>query len=951
MKKGVFIGSALLFLLIAGIAFASAKDVGYILINKNNANKEIISVFNQMNLSYDLIADSSIKSQNLSKYRFLFFDDVRLNNARKLPIYSFPSIIMNKYYGYDWGLTDRDGISQLTSTSPLRVSIAGGGIEQVYDQTRASLTGGYIPYYYLDDKNKANFNGIARTYTGDGEFGDVVANMPAGTALKNNKKSKAKICFFGIAKTNYWTDSARDLFGDCVSYVSSVCSSDNDCPAETFGGRYCIGNNVFKNLKKFTCVNGGQANSACAENVTPVNVENCTDLCVNGECRQIACIKNSDCGDDVFTGNKFCSGNSVMRNFTSWSCINPGQENAACVSDISKKEIEYCASPDPCFNGECVLIICHNDSECDDRDSGTEDKCIFAGTPMSRCENTRIACFKNSDCGTNSVSDKLCSGKDVVKSFVNYTCSNPGTINSVCSNVTGNINIETCAKKCSLGKCININCTSDSECDDGSARTFDSCVNAGLETSFCRNTEVNCLNNADCDFSGFVGNEFCYTNNVFKYYKNATCINPGTLQSSCSVEQFPSKIQDCNDNNALTVDSCVDNGTSTAYCNHEVINCMNDSFCNDGNVRTEDKCVNQGTTISRCEHYNITCLNNADCGIDGFTGNKFCSGNNLFRNFTRFTCADAGTRNSRCANSIEPRLNQTCAFGCSDGVCKVGVHDVGLIDFEDSVNGIKITDSADNPLLASTSELMKNQKYKIYFNVINKGDFTESVSFKGVSCVSWTPGATDLLVGESKTKYNTINFTCNPGFYNITLTANLSSDSNPADNTRTRSIRIIECKTNPDCGLVVSRRGCSGSSVVDNVTTPVCTDGMCSSLVNTTLIENCPAGCSNGSCIIRCRNNSDCNDNRNRTEDICINQGAINSKCENKDITCFNDSECGVEGFTGSPFCSGKNIQQKFADYTCTNNGTSLSSCSVENSDREIGTCLFGCSNEGGCTC
>jgi len=60
---------------------------------------------------------------------------------------------------------------------------------------------------------------------------------------------------------------------------------------------------------------------------------------------------------------------------------------------------------------------------------------------------------------------------------------------------------------------------------------------------------------------------------------------------------------------------------------------------------------------------------------------------------------------------------------------------------------------------------------------------------------------------------------------------------------------------------------------------------------------------------------------------------------------CNTNSDCGTNGYTGSPFCQGNNVYQNFITYTCQNPGTSNAQC-VSNTTAQLKqTCSNGCSN------
>ena len=96
-------------------------------------------------------------------------------------------------------ITDIDGISKLASTSPLEV-IKDENIIQVYTKARYSIGGISIPYYFLDDNNKASgMQKIAETWIGtpatgeSSKVGDVISYANEETKLLNGNIERDKI--------------------------------------------------------------------------------------------------------------------------------------------------------------------------------------------------------------------------------------------------------------------------------------------------------------------------------------------------------------------------------------------------------------------------------------------------------------------------------------------------------------------------------------------------------------------------------------------------------------------------------------------------------------------------------------------------------------------------------------------------------------------------------------
>ena len=238
----------------------------------------------------------------------------------------------------------------------------------------------------------------------------------------------------------------------------------------------------------------------------------------------------------------------------------------------------------------------------------------------------------------------------------------------------------------------NILCSSNTQCDDGDVATYDECVNPGNQNSYCRHTEINCLSNLECGFTGYFGTEFCSQNDVFKNYQLASCINPGTIQSYCSVDVSPNLIQDCNDGNSDTLDSCVEHTQSTpTYCSHEIFSCTQASQC--GNVTSTLSCegndvhnvthsptcsqgecgeavqdnfvqyCSYGCNLGACNSAPQQCTQNSQCG--NVTSTLSCEGNDV-HNVTQIPICNQNT----CGSQTLDVFVQYCQYGCNLGICQ-----------------------------------------------------------------------------------------------------------------------------------------------------------------------------------------------------------------------------------------------------------------------------------------
>lgn len=76
-------------------------------------------------------------------------------------------------------------------------------------------------------------------------------------------------------------------------------------------------------------------------------------ICQDNRCVQtsVECNVNADCGGDSFSGNYYCDSGNVVKNYVSYTCVNPGTSNAICGSNSSKTTIDACSGNEFCLAG------------------------------------------------------------------------------------------------------------------------------------------------------------------------------------------------------------------------------------------------------------------------------------------------------------------------------------------------------------------------------------------------------------------------------------------------------------------------------------------------------------------------------------------------------------------------------------------------------------------------
>lgn len=869
LKRSIsFVLMFLMALNVFALPVMASNDVAYIFKSKASIDDNVVEVFEDKGLDVDLIDEKDLPS-DFSSYRFVYLGDERFRNDHKIEIWNHPTIVSNYFYGEEWGLTDRDGISQLVSTAPLSVKI-GHRIVEVY--TEATIRGIGIPYYYLDGENKADdLVSGAETYTTKNDLvGDVVSFGAAGIELENGEVAEHNICFYGIVESDYWTNDAVELLEECIDFVGVTCESDNDCNDENLGGPYCVGNQVFQNINDFSCVNPGTVESQCVSSPDQVLVETCSASCSLGAC---VCLDNDNDGfDECPFGSVGDDGNNLDCNDNNPN-VNPGLS-------------EMCGDG---LDNNCNGYIdegCPVDLDNDGFDNANPGDFGDDGNPLDCNDNnfavnpaaTEICDFIDNNC--NGVIDEGCS---VDEDGDGYDNTNPGSPGDDGLPVDCNDNDNTVhpdAFEICDGKdndCDGLIDESDGDCGFGEVCSLGTC------------TAVECYADSDCGVDGFFDGKFCTEDDVYQNYIEYTCENAGTISATCTQDVEARIINDCSDtcqdgscitigcnndnecddSDPYTEDSCVNPGSVDSYCEYEDIVCRTNSDCNDNDDYTVDSCENPGTVNSQCVYEDVICLQDVDCGIDGFINGLSCLGDDVAQDYRSFECENPGTISASCTQTIEEQVVTQCSDTCSEGSC------------------ISITCNNDNDCDDGNSE------------------------------------TTDVCL--------------NPGTLNSMCTH-----------------EDVLCSVNSDCGTdrYTGQLFCEGKSIFRNFASFSCNlpgedSSFCSNGIDAVEVYECTYACNEGSCI-RCNTQSDCNDGDDGTVDICRFGGTIDSYCSHDVVSCFDDSECGEDSFTGAPFCIGDDVYQNFRDLSCSNAGTPGSFCDADTEAQLIESCSLGC-DEGSC--
>jgi hypothetical protein len=331
----------------------------------------------------------------------------------------------------------------------------------------------------------------------------------------------------GINDWIYATNScsSNDVYMNYITYtcnnpgtVSSSCTNSivfkfkTDCGETTYGAwgaNYCNANTVEKSR---TVYNKGCASGECTASTTTEKqtVSTCANGCLNGACKS-ACSTNAQCGTATWLGNLTCSGNSILDTYRTFTCVNPGLLTSYCKTTDTIKTKSTCLSTQICSNGACVVPTCKTNTQCNDSNPLTFDKCENPNTVSSYCSHTSIACSTAANCGTNGIIGKTCSGNYLYNINQTFKCNNPGLLTSYCSSTLSNSYSTMCTYGCLNGACLpKPACSTNSSC--------------GTNTTGVKS----------CDGSNVV-----QTSTVF------TCLNPNTQSAVCDKQVSTTFVESC----------------------------------------------------------------------------------------------------------------------------------------------------------------------------------------------------------------------------------------------------------------------------------------------------------------------------------------------------------------------------------------------------------------------
>jgi len=164
------------------------------------------------------------------------------------------------------------------------------------------------------------------------------------------------------------------------------------------------------------------------------------------------CMFDLDCPSEVSNGI-VCSGDYVMESVVEHKCVRYLGEQGYCVAETKNRVLDWCAQGEYCTTSsrECLPQMGAVKEE-------KKAECV-GESPLCHPQHTGgIECFSDSECGPFEwVSEPYCGEYDnVVRDYVEHKCIYAGTPQSRCVNTKEVVRIEYCGPGavCKNAKCI-----------------------------------------------------------------------------------------------------------------------------------------------------------------------------------------------------------------------------------------------------------------------------------------------------------------------------------------------------------------------------------------------------------------------------------------------------------------------------------------------------------------
>ncbi len=290
------------------------------------------------------------------------------------------------------------------------------------------------------------------------------------------------------------------------------------------------------------CKDAGCSGQSTCENNKCVEPKcNSCQYLENDECKNFACCSDTECNDNLPNSTDNCFNPKTLKAecihvhkislSTLPLLLNLDDKNSANF-DFDGKNYEFFAqniqnsAAEIKFTQDKIISLKINQSsDIDLQLDGKEDvsvKLLSVENSKARISLKKVtyACFKDSDC-------------DDKNTLTVDKCMNAGMKDSIC------LNDRTSCGKCEYlddGKCIPYKCCGNKDCEDGKTDTLDICLNPKTKEALCKNDKFTCggcqyNDNGVCKKYVCCADSECADSNSSSLDK---CVNPKNLQAVCT---------------------------------------------------------------------------------------------------------------------------------------------------------------------------------------------------------------------------------------------------------------------------------------------------------------------------------------------------------------------------------------------------------------------------------
>ena len=402
-----------------------------------------------------------------------------------------------------------------------------------------------------------------------------------------------------------------------------------------------------------------------------------------------------------------------------------------------------------------------------------------------------------------------------------------------------------------------------------------SCSISGACTDYTNEPKhTSCGTNNECDGSGtcvtctshsYTG---CSYNDV--YYYDA-CDNKEEKKDECGNSYCGDWYRDtCHGDDAYETQLCFNKGcTTTASLG---VHCYSNRYENERFVETcEYGCLN-----GNCKpNPNIACFSNRDCGVDGPSGDPWCSNDDVYQWIIEYTCNYPGTEQSFCSDEVYSTMIDNCGEdshgdnycydddvyqnftdrGCLDGVCfeNTTAQFAQECGAEGCSDGECVYVECYNHTMCDPDNNLDNnyvgnpwcQGGDVWQNYIN---YTCNYAGTGNSyCSNSTISGLKEPCGEDYCENWGSNYCKLDDVYHEKTCPNKGCSNGICfDNIYTEEEKVEECGISEYTGS----NYCYNDDVYRDYITRGCSDSSCTSSTSKKKIEDCTNGCTNGRCLV-----------------------------------------------------------------------------------------------------